>query len=133
MDQLFRLDGKTALVTGAARGIGFAIAAALAKAGARIAFNCRSEEHRTRALADYRALGIEADGFLCDITDDTVIMYIDRANAKGVSGGEIQLATDTSDGNYIANCFYLVNGSDEVVLLVVDVQNDILDGAIVAP
>ncbi len=70
MDQLFRLDGKTALVTGAACGIGFAIAAALAKAGARIAFNCRSEEHRTRALADYRALGIEADGFLCDITDE---------------------------------------------------------------
>ena len=38
----FSLAGKVALVTGGAYGIGFAIARALAKAGAQIAFNCRS-------------------------------------------------------------------------------------------
>ena len=38
---LFSLEGKVALVTGAAYGIGMAMAEALARAGARIAFNCR--------------------------------------------------------------------------------------------
>lgn len=45
MKNLFSLEGKVALVTGAAYGIGFAIAEAYAKAGAKIAFNCRSTEH----------------------------------------------------------------------------------------
>ena len=49
----FRLDGKVALVTGAAYGIGFAMAKALAQAGAKIAFNCRSQSNMDRALADY--------------------------------------------------------------------------------
>ena len=41
----FSLEGKVALVTGAAYGIGFAMAQALAEAGAKIAFNCRGKEH----------------------------------------------------------------------------------------
>ena len=39
----FSLEGKVALVTGAAYGIGFAMAQALAEAGAKIAFNCRGK------------------------------------------------------------------------------------------
>ena len=42
MDQ-FRLDGKVAVVTGASDGIGFGIACGLAYAGAKIAFNSRSQ------------------------------------------------------------------------------------------
>ena len=53
--QRFSLEGKVALVTGAAYGIGFAIAEAYAKAGAKVAFNCRSEHHLQQALADYKA------------------------------------------------------------------------------
>ena len=45
----FSLEGKVALVTGAAYGIGFAIAEAYAKAGAKIAFNCRGKEHMEKA------------------------------------------------------------------------------------
>lgn len=46
--QRFSLEGKVALVTGAAYGIGFAIAEAYAMAGAKIAFNCRGQEHMER-------------------------------------------------------------------------------------
>ena len=66
----FSLEGKVALVTGAAYGIGFAIAEALASAGAKIAFNCRSQHHLDQALADYKAKGIEAKGYICDVTDE---------------------------------------------------------------
>ena len=66
----FSLAGKVALVTGGSYGIGFAIASALAKAGAKIAFNCRSEEHLQKALADYKASGIDAKGYICDVTQE---------------------------------------------------------------
>lgn len=64
----FSLNGKVALVTGAAYGIGFAMASALAEAGAKIAFNCRSQEHMDKALEDYKAAGIDAKGYICDVT-----------------------------------------------------------------
>ena len=69
----FSLEGKVALVTGAAYGIGFAIAEALAKAGAKITFNCRKKEHLDSALAEYAKRGIEARGFLCDVTDEVAV------------------------------------------------------------
>ena len=64
----FSLEGKTALVTGAAYGIGFAIAEGLASAGAKIAFNCRSTKHLKTALAAYEEKGIDARGYICDVT-----------------------------------------------------------------
>lgn len=70
MKNLFSLEGKVALVTGAAYGIGFAIAEALAGAGAKIAFNCRGQEHMDKALEAYREKGIEAKGYICDVTDE---------------------------------------------------------------
>ena len=69
----FTLHDKTALVTGAAYGIGFAIAEALAEAGAKIAFNCRSQRHLDEALAAYAAKGIEARGYICDVTDEEAV------------------------------------------------------------
>lgn len=66
----FSLEGKVALVTGGAYGIGFAIAEAYAKAGARIVFNCRSQSNMDKALEDYAAKGIDAKGYICDVTDE---------------------------------------------------------------
>ena len=66
----FSLDGRVALVTGAAYGIGFAIAEALAGAGAKIAFNCRNHENLEKALAAYREKGIEAKGYIADVTKE---------------------------------------------------------------
>ncbi|MCD7783458.1 MAG: gluconate 5-dehydrogenase [Firmicutes bacterium] len=67
---LFSLDGKVALVTGACYGIGFAVAKALADAGAKIAFNSRHEDAVARAAEDYAAVGIDAFGVVADVTDE---------------------------------------------------------------
>ena len=85
-NKLFSLEGKVALVTGAAYGIGFAIAEAYAKAGAKIAFNCRSQHHMDQALADYKAKGIDAKGYICDVTDEEQVknMVADIEKELGV-------------------------------------------------
>lgn len=70
MEKLFSLEGKVALVTGAAYGIGFAIAQSYAEAGAKIAFNCRSREHLDKALEEYARCGIDALGYICDVTEE---------------------------------------------------------------
>jgi len=70
IESIFSLEGKVALVTGAAYGIGFAIAEAYAKAGAKIVFNCRGQHHMDQAMADYKAKGIDAKGYICDVTDE---------------------------------------------------------------
>jgi gluconate 5-dehydrogenase len=72
-DDKFRLDGKVAWITGASYGIGFAIASALAEAGAVIAFNGRDRGYVDRALEDYRTAGFSAYGYVCDVTDEKAV------------------------------------------------------------
>ena len=69
----FSLEGKVALVTGAAYGIGLAIAQAYAEAGAKIVFNCSRQETVDRGLKAYKELGIDAKGYLCDVTDEEAV------------------------------------------------------------
>ena len=66
----FRLDGKVALITGAVYGIGFAIAEAYAAAGAKIVFNCLDEKARQQGLASYKEKGIDAVGYVADVTKE---------------------------------------------------------------
>ncbi len=61
----FRLDGQVALVTGATRGIGLAIAAALGEAGARLVLSSRTPNHK--AIEELRGAGYTVDYFAADI------------------------------------------------------------------
>ena len=70
---MFSLNGKIALVTGASYGIGFAIASALHEAGATIVFNDIKQEFVDKGLAAYREKGIDAHGYVCDVTDETAV------------------------------------------------------------
>nr|WP_281260227.1 gluconate 5-dehydrogenase [Glaciihabitans tibetensis] len=69
----FSLTGKVALVTGASYGIGFAIASAYAAAGAQIAFNDRDQASVQRGIDAYREAGIDARGYVADVTDEVAI------------------------------------------------------------
>ena len=78
----FSLEGKVALVTGASYGIGFAIASALAKAGAKIVFNDIKQEFVDKGIAAYTEAGIDVHGYVCDVTDedavDAMVAQIER-------------------------------------------------------
>lgn len=69
----FSLEGRVALVTGASYGIGFAIASAFAAAGARVAFNDINRELVDRGLASYKEEGIDAKGYVADVTDEEAV------------------------------------------------------------
>lgn len=66
----FSLAGKTAWVTGASHGIGFAIASALAEAGAKVAFNERHADKLEKGSAAYKKAGLDVRPYLCDVTDE---------------------------------------------------------------
>ncbi len=65
----FRLDGKRALVTGAGRGIGRAIAEALAASGAEVTLCARSGDQIAAAVQELRASGLDAEALVADVTD----------------------------------------------------------------
>nr|AGS53618.1 2-deoxy-D-gluconate 3-dehydrogenase [uncultured bacterium contig00074] len=73
MEQLFNLNGKVALVTGACHGIGLEMALALAKAGAKIVFNTELEETVQKGLDAYKEAGVDVKGYLCDVTDEAAV------------------------------------------------------------
>lgn len=70
---MFDLTGKIALVTGASYGIGYAIAKGFAQAGATIVFNDIKQELVDKGLASYQADGIQAHGYVCDVTDEAAV------------------------------------------------------------
>ncbi len=70
---MFSLKGKIALITGGSYGIGFAIAKGLAGAGATIVFNDLSDEMIQKGLDAYKAEGIDAKGYVCNVTDEVAV------------------------------------------------------------
>ena len=75
---LFSLEGRTALVTGASRGIGRALAIGLADAGADLVLTARSEDALQDTAAAVRAHGRQARVFAADISDPENISALFR-------------------------------------------------------
>lgn len=94
------LEGKTALVTGAARNIGRAITLALAEDGANIIVNSVQDHEAAKAVAaEVEALGVGSQVSICDVTDapavekmiaeakdrfGSVDIFISNASARGM-------------------------------------------------
>lgn len=69
----FSLEGKVALITGASYGIGMAIAKALASVGATIVFNDIHAELVDKGMQEYTANGIDAHGYVFDVTNENQV------------------------------------------------------------
>ena len=70
---LFDLSGRTALITGSSRGIGFAFAQGLAEAGAKVIVNSRQANVVDEAVKKLQALGLDAVGAAFDVADEASV------------------------------------------------------------
>lgn len=73
MTAMFDLTGKTALITGSSRGLGFAYAEALAAAGAQVILNGTREAVLTDAVAQLTNKGFGVTGMVFDVTSESAI------------------------------------------------------------
>ncbi len=85
MTTLFDLRGKTALITGSSRGLGFAIAEGLAEAGARVVLNGVDEERLESSVQDLSNKGFDAQGVAFTVTEEaTVVAAFEDLDRKGI-------------------------------------------------
>jgi gluconate 5-dehydrogenase len=81
---LFRLDGRRALITGSSSGIGFALARALGQAGASLVLNGRNAGKLQDAVKQLQSEGLAVEASLFDVTDShAVSQAIDALEASG--------------------------------------------------
>ena len=69
MDEMKRLEGRVAVVTGSAQGMGLAIAKALGNDGARIVITDVNKEQIDKSVKELNEAGYDAAGFKMDVTD----------------------------------------------------------------
>lgn len=93
----FRLDGRRALVTGASRGIGRAIAVAYANAGADVAIGARNEAMLDEVAAEIEALGRKAVIVPVDVTDSEAVSVAVDAAASALGG--LDILVNNAGGN----------------------------------
>jgi len=89
MTHLFSLSGRVALVTGAYRGLGYAIARGLARAGATVILNGRKPDALTAAARSLADEGLAAGTAVFDVTDSTAARAAVAAIAAERGGVDI--------------------------------------------
>ncbi|MCS5506380.1 SDR family NAD(P)-dependent oxidoreductase [Curtobacterium flaccumfaciens] len=93
LQQLFGLDGRTALVTGGSSGIGRAIATALADAGAHVLVAARTPATIDATVAGIRQAGRSADGIVADLSSRA------GAHALADSAGDVDVLVNSAGIN----------------------------------
>ena len=82
---MYQVKGKWALITGAARGIGYLTAKFMAKQGCNLILHSRSHEHTAKVLNDVRDLGVSAYAVAADLNDlDAVKGMLEEIDGLGV-------------------------------------------------
>ena len=89
-----RIDGKAAVITGAASGIGKAVAEVLAAAGAHVVLGDLNEEGGAAAAAEIRGRGQKADFFRLDVTD--LASIADFANKSYAACGHVDIVANVA-------------------------------------
>jgi len=99
--KMFSLDGRRALITGSARGLGLRIAEAVAEAGAKVIINDLDSIRATAAISALREKGYQAEVSLFNVTDRDAV----RRSVKELeqnSGGIDILINNGSSGFLVA-------------------------------
>jgi NAD(P)-dependent dehydrogenase (short-subunit alcohol dehydrogenase family) len=91
------LEGKTALITGASKGLGKAMALSLANAGARLALVSRNADQLNQTAAAVRAAGGEASVFQADVRDESQVGQVEQAVSKQF--GKLQILINNAGIN----------------------------------
>ena len=103
----FRLDGKVAVVTGASKGIGEAIARGLAEFGATVVVSSRKQEAVEAVAEQFRADGLDAHGLACHMGDvDAIRAFADQIIAEH---GGIDIVVNNAAANPV---FGPIEGTD---------------------
>lgn len=95
--QALSLHGKTALITGASRGLGKAITLALATAGAQVVLVARDVEALERTAAAVRAAGGKATVLQADVTDEAQVSHL--AGRVQADVGKLQILINNAGVN----------------------------------
>lgn len=86
------LEGRGAVITGAGRGIGAAVARALSGAGARVVVAARTEREIEETAAAIRAAGGEAWAVVCDATDEASVKRLGEDSRRRLGAVDIVIA-----------------------------------------
>ncbi|CAL9370918.1 SDR family oxidoreductase [Nocardiopsis dassonvillei] len=113
-------DTKTALVTGANKGIGFAIAQGLGELGFTVAVGARDEARRKEAVERLRAAGADAFGVALDVTSDDSV----SAAAKTIEGEAGRLDVLVNNAGIAGRAD---GGAQDPTTLDLDVLREVLD------
>jgi glucose 1-dehydrogenase len=121
-----KLDGKVAVVTGASRGLGLAIARLFAQQGARVVLSARSSDTVQKSAAELRAAGFQAEACTCDVSDLNQIealadftlekfghfdIWVNNAGVGGPYGVTLNLAPEDFKSVLFTNIFGVYHGS----------------------
>lgn len=120
------LSGKVAVITGGTRGLGYAIALELARAGAKVVLGSRNPEAVSKATIDLQNLGFTATGFAGDVSDlhylkhlasmaltdfGRLDIWVNNAGAAGPYGPTLEISTSEYTQILSTNIFGVYYGS----------------------